>query len=891
MPLFVKARSFLRNLFLSHRVEVDLDQEVHSHLEMMTEEHIHAGMPPKEAQRAARMELGGIEQVKEQVREERIGNWLYSVISDCRYGVRQLRKNPGFTAVGILTLALGIGANVSIFTLINSLILRPLPYPQADRVVQVDRQTKEGPNYGMSLIQFRTYLRQNQTFEYLAAYDILGSGLSLNTGSDPELIRSRRVSADFFRAVGIPPAMGRNFNPQDDRPGDPPAVILSYRIWKDLLGGNPAAIGKLVRMGGENYTVVGITPPNFAFARDAEAWVLLRTADIPTDRASAFNVIGRIRPGVPYEFAKQDLDAINQHIRQDYPGVIDPDEVGTIVTSYQERVVGDVRPLLLLLAAAVACVLLIACSNIASLLLARAVNRRKEIAIRTALGISRARLLRQLLTESTLLSLAGGVTGLLLSHWCLRLFLALSSTGIPRLSRVAIDLHVLLFTLALAVLTGLLFGTAPAFQLGRLNSADVLRESGRTTASVSTRRIQGLLVSSEICLATILLLGAGLLLSSFAKLLHVNPGFDPRHVLTLKTSLAAPSFSSSSRVDYVVRKSVERLHSLPGVQAVAAATMLPTEPSVQLPFELPSLPSSERPAQDSYVQWRAISPAYFNVMKIPLLQGRSFSEADSPGAAPVAIVNQAFFKKYFSHLDGMGQPILIGRREGPQFVDNSRQIVGVVADTREIGLNEAASPTAFIPLAQVPDTLLVFLNRLMPMNWLVRVSGEPLAYTQSIHRELLAIDADLASSNPQSLAQVLSTSLAQQRMETALVGFFSATALLLAAIGLYGVLAYSVAERKREIGIRMALGADPVQILRLVIAHGLKLTLTGIFIGVAIGLILTRFMNSLLFGVGATDPLTFATVVVLLALVALAACYIPAHRALSVDPIIALRYE
>jgi putative ABC transport system permease protein len=816
---------------------------------------------------------------------------METLIQDLRYTVRILARAPGFTAVAVLTLALGIAANVSIFTLINGLILRPLPYPQAERVVQVDRQTKEGPYYGMSLIQFRTYRQQNQSFEYLAAYDILGSGLSLNTGSDAELIASRRISADFFRAVGIAPAMGRNFNSQDDRPGAPPVVILSYRVWKDLLGGNPAAIGQPVRMSGENYTVIGITSPDFAFARDAEAWVLLRVAEVPTDRASAFNVIGRLRPGVPYEFAKQDLDTINQRIRQDYPGVIDPEEVGTIVTSYQDRVVGDVRPLLLLLTAAVAAVLLIACSNIASLLLARAVNRRKEIAIRTALGVSRSRLLRQLLTESTLISLIGGLSGLLMSHWCLRLFLALSSTGIPRVSRVVIDLHVLLFTLALAVLTGLLFGSAPAFQLGGLNSADVLRESGRTTASVSTRRIQGFLVSSEICLATVLLLGAGLLISSFAKLLHVNPGFDPRHVLTLKTSLAASSFSSSLRVDTMVRKSVERLRSLPGVQSVAVSTMLPTEPSVQLPFELPSLPPSERPAQDSEVQWRAISPAYFSVMRIPVVQGRAFSEADSLGAASVAIVNRAFFEKYLVHMEGMGQPILIGRREGPQFADSSRQIVGVVADTRENALNEGSSPTVFIPVAQVPDVLVAFINGLMPMNWLIRVSGEPLAFTQSVHREFLGVDADLVASNPRSLEQVLSASLSQQRMEASLVGFFSAAALFLGAIGLYAVLAYSVTERKREIGIRVALGANRVQILRLVIVHGIKLTLSGIFVGVAIGLALSRFMSSLLFGVGATDPLTFVTVVVLLISVALAACCIPAYHAMRVDPIVALRYE
>ena len=585
---------------------------------------------------------------------------------------------------------------------------------------------------------------------------------------------------------------------------------------------------------------------------------------------------------------RQNFIQVQQHIRQDYPGVIEPNQLGVLVTLYQDRVVGDVRPLLLLLAAAVSCVLLIACSNIANLQLARAVNRRKEMAIRTALGVTRTRLLRQLLTESTLLSLAGGACGLVLSHWCVRLFLALPS-GLPRVREIAIDVRVLLFTLAISVLTGLVFGAAPALQLGRLNPADVLRESG--SASVSTRWLQGFLVSSEIFLATILLLGAGLLLSSFAKLLRVDPGFDASHVLTLKTSLVGPSFASEARVDAVVRKAVAHLQAVPGVQAVAAATMLPTEPSVQLPFELPSLPAAERPAPDSEVQWRAISPAYFEVMGIPVLQGRSFSEGDAAAGAPVVVVNQAFLRTYLSQESTIGQQVLIGRQEGPDFADKSREIVGVVADTREIGLNEPASPTAFIPLAQVPDRLVVLLNRLMPMSWLIRVSGEALAFRHEVHEEFLAADRDLVTSNPRPLAEVLSTSLAQQRMQTGLLGLFSAAALLLGAIGLYGVLAYSVGERKREIGIRMALGAKRGQILALVIAHGLKLTLTGLALGTLCGLALARFMRNLLFGTSATDPVTWAIVSGVLMLVAVAACWIPARRATRVDPMIALRYE
>jgi putative ABC transport system permease protein len=500
-------------------------------------------------------------------------------------------------------------------------------------------------------------------------------------------------------------------------------------------------------------------------------------------------------------------------------------------------------------------------------------------------------LLRQLLTESTLLSLAGGACGLLLSHWCIRLFLALPSSGLPRVREIAIDVRVLLFTLAMSVLTGLIFGAAPALQLGRLDPADVLRESGRGSASVSTRRLQGFLVSSEIFLATILLLGAGLLLSSFAKLLRVDPGFDASHVLTLKTSFVGPSFASEARIDAVVRKAVARLQAVPGVQAVAAATMLPTEPSVQLPFELPSLPAAERPAPDSEVQWRAISPAYFEVMGIPVLQGRSFSLTDTAASAPVVIVNQAFLRRHLAQQTAIGQHALIGREEGPDFADKAREIVAVVADTREIGLNEPASPTAFIPLAQVPDGLVVFLNRLMPMNWLIRVSGEPLAFSHAVHEEFLAADRDLVTSNPRPLAEVLSTSLVQQRMQTGLLGLFSAAALVLGAIGLYGVLAYSVAERKREIGIRMALGAKRGQLLGLVIAHGLKLTLTGMALGILCGLALARFMRNLLFGTSATNPLTLAIVSGVLILVAVAACWIPARRATRVDPMIALRYE
>lgn len=889
-------RSILRRFLFLIRVrrDRDLHAELDSHLQLHIDDNLRAGMTPAEARRQALLKLGGLEQTKQLVRDQQTLPLLESLLQDLRFAFRLLRKSPAFTAIAILTLALGIGATTSIFTLINSVLLRPLPYPHADHLVQVDLQYKGGGlYYGMNHAQFRSYQRQNHTFQYLAAYDLFGSGLNLSADSEPELIQSRRVTADFFRVLGISPALGRDFTSEDDRPGAAPVVILSYRVWRNLLGANPAAIGAPVHLGGELYTIIGVTPPSFSFSRDTEAWIPLRNAFDPADHSKAYRVLGRLCPAVTFDLAKQDLNAINPEIRQDYPGLLDPEELGITITAYQERIVGDVRPVLLLLAAAVACVLLIACSNIASLLLARAVNRRKEIAIRSALGVTPARLIRQLLTESALLSLFGGIVGLLLTRLSLRLFLTLFAAEIPRQSAVTMDLRVLFFTLLVSLVTGLLFGSAPAFQFRRLNSADVLREASHSTASVSTRRVQGILVSLEICLATILLLASGLLLTSLSRLLHVSPGFDPQQVLTLQTSFIGPSFSSTSCVDAVTRKALARLQTLPGIQSAAASTFIPTEASLQNRLEIPSLPPGQRPGPDTFIQWRAVTPAYFEVLRLSLLQGRRFNDADTSSSAPVAIVNQAFLQKFLPRqsANGIGYDVLLGRESGPQFRDSARQIVGTIADSHELGLDQAPAPAVYIPLAQVPDSMMVFLNRALPVNWLVRVSGEPLTYAPSIHAQFLSVNSDLVSSNPRSLPQVLDTSLSGPQTQTALLGFFSVAALLLGALGLYGVLAYSVAQRKQEIGIRMALGANRAQIHRLVIIHGLKLTLSGLLSGIVLGFALTRFLRSLLFGISTADPLTFATVAALLLVVALAACLIPAHRASRLDPLLALRHE
>jgi putative ABC transport system permease protein len=872
----------------------DLHAELNTHLQLHIQDNLSQGMSLEEARRQALLKLGGLEQTKEAVRDQHSLPLFESLFQDLRFAARLFRKSPGFMAIAILTLAVGIGATSSIFTLINSILLRPLSYPQADRIVQVDLQYKDGSvYYGMSHAQFRSYQQQNQAFQYLAAYDLFGSGLNLSSRPEPELIQSRRVTADFFRVLGVTPALGRDFATGDDRPGAAPVVILSYRVWKNLLDGSPVAIGAPVRLGGELYTVIGVTPPNFAFSRDTQAWIPLRNTFDPTDRSKAYRVLGRLRSGVSVDFAKQGLNAINPQLHQAYPELFDPNELGVLVTAYQDRVVGDVRPVLLLLAAAVACVLLIACSNVASLLLARAVNRRKEIAVRAALGVTPARLIRQLLTESTLLSLAGGAAGLFLTQWGVRIFTGLFASDIPRQTTVAIDLRVLFFTVLLSLLTGLLFGSAPAFQLGRVNAIDALRDSGRSTASTSTRRIQGILVSLEICLATVLLLAAGLLISSLSRILQVAPGFDPQHVLALQTSFTGPSFSSTSQVDLMAQKAIRRLQTVPGIQSAAASTFIPTEASLQNRLEIPSLPPGQRPGPDTFIQWRAVTPAYFETLRVPVLQGRSFNESDTYTSAPVAIVNEAFLRQFLSQRlsDVIGLEVLLGRESGPQFRDTGRQIVGVIADSHELGLDQSAAPAVYIPFSQVPDTLMAFLNRALPVDWLVRVSGEPLAYAPAVHKEFFSVDPNLVPSNPRSLSQVLSASLSGHQTETALLTFFSITALLLGALGLYGILAYSVAQRKQEIGIRMALGANRAHIHRLVIVQGLRLTLLGLFSGILLAWLLSRFLRAFLFGISSADSFTVAAVATILLIVALAACLLPARRASQLDPNTALRYE
>jgi len=811
---------------------------------------------------------------------------MATLIQEVRYAGRTLMKNPGFTAVAVLALALGIGANSAIFTLINSVLLRPLPYPESDRLMVVMRRSRQGASPSVSIPKFDYWKKNNRVFEKVTVNDIAGAGYSLTGEGDPERVRGIRVSAEFFQVLGVSPAMGRGFLPEEDRPEGGRVVVISHGLWQRRFGGDRALIGKALTLGGESYTVVGVMPPRFQFPIESDLWTPLRPVVKSTDLANYLLCVARLKPGVRPEQAQSDMDRLALQLRQENPRLMFDGE-GVRLTSFHEMLVGDVRPSLLVLLGAVGCVLLIACANVANLLLARAATRNKEIAIRMALGAGRARLLRQLLTESALLALAGGAVGVLLGFWGLKVLLALSPARIP-LVEIGMDARALGFSLALSLLTGLMFGLVPALHASSPRLSETLKE-GTTRATSGSRRtrLRSLLVVGEMALALVLVIGAALMIESFVRLRNVPPGFDPHNVLTMQMSLAGPRFAATSQVDSFMRQALQRIETLPGVVAAATVTNLPLEQGPDLPFDIEGRPEAE----GGGAQWRAITPNYFRVMKIPLLRGRSFTEGETGQSAPVVIVNEAFAKRYFPKQDPIGERLTLGRIMGPEFRDATRQIIGVVGDVKEVGLDRPTPPTMFFPCAQVVSAVAAIINRLLPTTWVVRTATEPLSMAPVVRREILAVDRQQPVANIRTMEQVFADSIARQNFNMLLLGVFAGLALLLAAVGIYGVMAYSVSQRTHEIGIRMALGAVRSQMARMVVGQGMVLALAGVLIGLAAAFGLTRLMASLLFGVRPANPVTFAGVSLLLTLVALVASYLPARRAMKVDPIVALRHE
>ncbi|MGE5644698.1 MAG: ABC transporter permease [Acidobacteriota bacterium] len=814
-----------------------------------------------------------------------------ALLQDARYTIRTMRKSPGFTAAAVLALALGIGANTAIFTVVNAVLLRPLPYKQPDRLVALTRVYPGGNPPTVSVPKFFAWKKGSAgALEKVAAYDFMGPGVSLSGDGQPEQIKSIHASIDYFALFGVSPAAGRFFTEEEDRPGGARVAVISNGLWKRRFGGDPGLVGRTIALSGEPYTVVGVAAAGFEPIPPADIWVPLQADPASINQGHYLLCGGRLKPGVTIAAANARMKSAAEQFRRQFPGSISKEESAGVIPM-QDLMVGDIRPVLLIMLGAVAFVLLISCANVANLLLARAAGREKEIAIRVAIGAGRGRLVRQLLTESALLALAGGALGLLAGYWGLKGLLAFTPSEIPRLADMGsgLDLRVFGFTLAVSLLTGILFGLAPAFQISRPDVNSTLRESsGRSSAGVRHMRARSVLVVSEIALGLVLLIGAGLLIRSAAAIRNERPGFDPGHALTFKAALNGAKYEKTAGAAQFTRLLTERLESIPGVQAAATIVNLPAELGPDMPFQIEGRPASAANATgDEY--WRYVSPHFLKALGVPLLRGRTFTENDVANAPAVVIINEAMAKKYWPKEDPIGQRITIGKGLGPEFEDPTREIVGVVGSVRERGLENGLPPVVYVPQAQVRDAFIALGSKILPSAWVVRTSMDPLTMVNAVRREVVAVDPQQAVFDFRSLDQVLEKSMATRGFILLLLTVFAGAALVLAAIGIYGVMAYDVEQRTQEIGIRVALGADGGSVARLVVRRGMLLAGIGVAIGLAAAFGVTRVLKAMLYGVNATDPLTFTGVAVALAAVALAACYIPARRATRVDPIIALR--
>jgi putative ABC transport system permease protein len=821
---------------------------------------------------------------------------METLLQNLRYGLRTLAKSPGFAAIAILTLALGIGANTAIFSVVNSVLLQPLAYPEPDRLVELENTSPQGNFDAASITKFNIWHDQTQAFDAVAAYDFAGPGVNLTGGDRPEQLKGIRVSKDYFRVFGAPMALGRTFSAEEDRPGGPAVAVISNGLWHSRYGGDPGIIGRSIELGGEPHTVIGVLGATFTSDPPSDIWLPLKPDPNSIDQGHYLRGTARMKAGVTLMQAQAAMKLAAEQFKRKFPTppILGPQDSFTAIP-LRDSVIGDVRRGLLLLFGAVGFVLLIACANVANLLLARATIRRREIAIRSAMGAGRARIIWQLLTESLLLSLAGGILGLVLGYLGVRSLLAMNPGDIPRIGEhgagVAMDWRVLGFTFVAAVLTGIIFGLVPALTASGSDLSSTLRESGaRTGSGVRHNKARSILVVTEMALALILLVGAALLIRTFGALRGVNPGFDAHNILTMQMSLAGPRFANAAAVDQLARAGRERVESLPGVTAVAITCCVPLEGGFGLPFNIEGQTPKEGPYSGG-AGWLSGSPRYFDVFRIPVVKGRAFTDQDNGAAPRVVIINESFAKQFFPKGDAVGSRIIIGKGVGPEFEEPPREIVGIVGDVHQAALSEPPNPLMYVPTAQVNDGVVALTNGIGAAEWVVRTKLAPFALSADIQRELREASGGLPVAHIRSMQQIVSKSTAQSDFYMTLLTIFAGVALLLAAIGVYGLMAYSVQQRTQEIGVRMALGANPRQVRRMVVIQGMKLALVGVIIGVGSALALARLMSSLLFGVKPWDPVTIVLVAVLLSGVTLLATYLPARRASRVDPMVALRYE
>ena len=809
-----------------------------------------------------------------------------------------MRSNLSFTAIALAALAIGIGANVAIFTVVDAVLLQPLPYPQPDRIMKLGRRFRAGVGDSNSIPKYMVW-RQNDVFEAMAIYDFGALAMNLGSGNPPEPVKGAHVSADYFKVFGVLPIAGRTFSQAEDLPHGPAVAVLSYGVWQMRFGGAGDVIGRPILLNGVPYDVVGILPNSFHSDPEADVWIPLQADPNSTNQGHYLNVAGRLKRGVTPAAAEAQMKIVGERFRRLNPKWMDADE-SVAVVPMREATTGDVRTALLVLFGAVALVLLIACANVANLLLARAAGRQRELAIRSAMGADRGRMVRQLLTESVLLSGCGGLLGLALGAWGVRALLLLVPGNIPRVTDPngtgilipVLDWRVTAFTIGLSLVTGVMFGLFPALQTSKPDLVSTLKEaSGRSGTSLRHKRVRSVLVVTEMALALVLLVGAALLIRTFVGLRSVESGIDAHNVLTFQTSLAGTAYSSTASVSNLTTQVVQRIEAVPGVDAATSTIALPVESGIDLPFTIVGKP----PARGEYTgdeQWRSVSPHYFSAFRIPLVHGRVFTDRDTASGPRLVIINEAMAKKYWANEDPIGQLIVIGKGLGPQFEEPPRQIVGIVGNVRENGLaRNAATSVMYIPQSQMTEGLTTLANNVIPLSWAVRTTTDPMPLRVAIERELRGVDGQIVISHERTMEQVLSGAVARQSFNMVLLSIFAGAALVLAAIGIYGLMSYSVEQRTQEIGIRMALGANRATMLKTVLREGMTLAIVGVAIGLVLAYGLTRLLASLLFGVKTSDPFTFVAVAGVLTIVAATAAFIPARRATTIDPAIALRYE
>jgi putative ABC transport system permease protein len=889
MRFLVKARSFLRNLLTSRRVELDLDEEIRSHLEMLTDENVRAGMSRADAQRAARIELGGMEQVKEQVREERLGHWLHSVLSDCRYALRQLRKNPGFTAVAVLTLALGIGVSTAIFSVVYGVLLRPLPYADPNRIMAVFEVTSKGRPSRLADPNFDDFRDQSRSFQAMAKYTSYVA--SVSGASQPTRTAVAPVSPDFLEVFGVQPIIGRDFNAGDAKRGAGPTALVSYGYWRQYLGSPQDLSQSRLKIDRTVFSVIGVLPAGFRFPADADLWL---PADLdgenPSRTSHNYSAVARLRDSVTVEQANRDISTIARRIHDTSNEQGDYLLKDGLIVPLQDSITGKARSPLLVLLGAVGFLLLVACANVANLMLAQLSARERELAVRSALGAGRGRLIRQFLTEALLLSLVGGGLGVLGAFWGVAGLVALAPDNLPRLDSVAISVPVLAFAFLLSTAVAAALG---AFTATRVTSKDLredLVEGARGQAGGS-QRVGRVIVAAQMAITLVLVVGAGLFGRSLMKVLEVNPGFRVDKIVAMDVALPW-SLDPNAKVGQATffANLIERLGRIPGVRMVGAASALPLDGGLPdgmfalvTPNEMPKTTGDlgvlfRQKARIGIADFCVATAGYLQALGIPLIRGRIFTERDGANAPHVALISESLARERWPNQDPIGHTIEFGNMDGDLRL---LTIVGIVGDTHEYGLDMPPRPTVYVNLFQRPRAAM-------------SVTMLSDADTQSVTAAARAILQDLEPEMParfRTFSQVYGASLGSRRFNVVLLGFFGITALVLATTGVFGVMAYSVSRRTREIGVRVALGASTGEVLRMILGQGMRTIVIGVAIGIAGSLALTRTVESLLFGVTATDPLTFGGVTVLLVGAALLACYIPARRATKVDPMVALRYE